>query len=183
MSKWDFYGNQIIASEMWACGCTSSSCDLVSCHKPSWVCSLDEDSQGKMCKTLFRCFCYSSVPFPRLCNSTADRMFPDEDRATTKISRNTVRPGMSLFTGSPEEGRCQDWLISSGHKAFHLFFLPSLVCLQPDSLHCRYLLQPRHVDDDVQRKECLLWVPILRRPPLLLYWFVSYHMSMTKPLP
>lgn len=50
MSKRDFYGKQITAPETQTGGRLSSSCDLVSCHKPRWVFSLDKDSQGKCVK-------------------------------------------------------------------------------------------------------------------------------------
>lgn len=67
MSEKDFYGSQITASETQACGRISSSCDLVSCHKPSWVCSLVEDSQGKCVKYYSGISAGSAVrPFQRL---------------------------------------------------------------------------------------------------------------------
>lgn len=62
MSKRDFYGKQITASETQTCGHISSSCDLVRCREASWACSLDQDSQGKPVKYCLGVFAGSTGP-------------------------------------------------------------------------------------------------------------------------
>jgi hypothetical protein len=84
----DFYGNQITASEAQTCDHISSSCDLVSCHKPSCVCSSGEDAQGNLVKS------YSGVSKGRAIHrafskamelTVADKTLSgDREQATTK---------------------------------------------------------------------------------------------------